>query len=88
MEKYFAVVGVLENMDQSLEVLENYVPRYFRNARKVYKDLMWGTHVNKNKQKPPTPNYIKQMMLPSFRLEIEFYEFCKQRLTKQYLAIL
>lgn len=33
VEKYFAVVGVLEQMDKSLEVLENYVPRFFRNAR-------------------------------------------------------
>ena len=30
VEKYFAVVGVLELLDLSLEVLENYVPRFFQ----------------------------------------------------------
>ncbi len=30
VEKYFAVVGVLEWLDKSLEVLEHYVPRYFK----------------------------------------------------------
>ena len=35
-------------MQPSLEVLENYVPRYFKNARKVYKEMMQDSHVNKN----------------------------------------
>ena len=30
VDKYFAVVGVLEFLDQSLEVLEHYVPRFFQ----------------------------------------------------------
>ena len=30
VEKYFAVVGVLEFLDQSLEVLEHYIPRFFQ----------------------------------------------------------
>ena len=36
VEKYFAVVGVLEWLDKSLHVLENYVPKYFKvsNATK------------------------------------------------------
>jgi len=33
----------------SLEVLENYVPAYFRGARKVYTEMMREQHVNKNK---------------------------------------
>ena len=32
VEKYYAVVGVLEKMQESLEVLENYVPAFFKNA--------------------------------------------------------
>jgi hypothetical protein len=30
VEKYFAVVGVLEWLDKSLGVMEKYVPRYFK----------------------------------------------------------
>ena len=41
VEKYYAVVGVLEEMDKSLEVLENYVPRFFKDARW---ELSWPLH--------------------------------------------
>ena len=37
VEKYFAVVGVLEFLDQSLEVLEHYVPRFFQ-VRQLNRD--------------------------------------------------
>lgn len=29
VEKHFAVVGVLEEMDMSLRVLETYIPKFF-----------------------------------------------------------
>jgi hypothetical protein len=87
VEKYFAVVGVLEDMDRSLELLENYVPRFFRDARSVYKELMRATHVNKNIFKPKTPSDIRQSLMANFSMEIEFYEYCKQRLNRQYLAL-
>ena len=87
VEKYFAVVGILEQMQKSLQVFEDYVPRYFANARKIYKDMMREKHVNKNQYKPYTPNYIRSLIAPNFTLEIDFYEFCKQRLNKQFLTI-
>ena len=88
VEKYYAVVGVLEQLDKSLEVLENYVPRYFANARKTHNSMyiQWR-HRNKNIYKPKTPKYIKEALKANFTAEYEFYEFCKQRLEKQYLAI-
>ena len=33
MDKYFAVVGVLEEWQTSLAVLEAYLPRFFKGAR-------------------------------------------------------
>ena len=41
VEKYFAVVGVLELLDLSLEVLENYVPRFFQ-VRQTTKQEKYG----------------------------------------------
>jgi hypothetical protein len=35
-------------MQVSLEILENFIPRYFKGARKVYKEIMAEKHVNKN----------------------------------------
>jgi hypothetical protein len=36
VEEHYAVVGILEEMDLTLQVLENYVPRFFSGATKVY----------------------------------------------------
>ena len=87
VEKYYAVVGVLEKMQESLEVLENYVPAFFKNARNVYQKMLKETHINRNKQKPKVPQYVKNQLRSNFTLEIEFFEFCKQKLLRQYLAV-
>ena len=91
VEKYYAVVAVLEEINKSLYVLENYIPRFFRNARKLYGQLMNDTRkrgVNKNMYKPKMPQKLRNILMNNFSLEIEFYEFCKARLQKQYLALL
>ena len=36
VENYYAVVGVTEMFDKSLEVLDAYVPRFFAGAKTVY----------------------------------------------------
>ena len=36
MEKYYAVVGVLEELNKTLTVLEHYVPRFFKGAKDIY----------------------------------------------------
>ena len=87
VEKYYAVVGVLERMQESLEVLENFVPAYFKDARKVYKEMMNEKIVNQNAFKPKVPRWVKDKVAQNFTTEIEFYDFCKQRLYKQYLSI-
>ena len=87
VDQYFAVVGVLEQMQESLQVLENYVPAFFKDARKVYKTMMKERHVNENKFKPHVSPEVKNYIKSNFTTEIEFYNFCRQRLYKQYLTI-
>ena len=36
VEKHYAVVGVLEEMNKTLTVLEHYLPRFFKGAKDVY----------------------------------------------------
>ena len=36
VEKHYAVVGVLEELNKTLTVLEHYIPRYFKGAKDVY----------------------------------------------------
>lgn len=42
---------------------------------------------NSNPFKPHISEEIKQMLRQNFTREIEFYQFCRQRLHKQYLAL-
>lgn len=37
--------------------------------------------------KPPVSEYVKDIVRKNFTREIEFYEFCKNRLDKQYRAL-
>ena len=87
VEKYYAVVGIMERWQESLELFEHFVPSYFENAKQVYngvykEDLV---KINKNSFKPETPKYIKKIIAANFTLELEFYEFCKQRFQRQLL---
>lgn len=87
VERYFAVVGVLEELGKSLELLEEYVPFYFRNARNVFDEVMKNQEKNKNIYKPKVPKEVKELVRQNFTREMEFFEFCKQRLQKQYLLL-
>ena len=87
VERYYSVVGILEKWNESLELFEHYVPRYFAGIRKVYKNSLKNKPRNQNNIKPKIPQYIKNEMMSNFTMEIEFYEFCKQRFNRQYLAV-
>ena len=45
VEKHYAVVGVLEELNKTLTVLEHYVPRFFKGAKDVYwSKCTWRSH--------------------------------------------
>ncbi len=87
VEKHYAVVGVVEQFQMSLEVMEKYIPRFFSGARDVHKQMKAMQQFNKNKFKPKVAKWAKDMLRTNFSVEFEFYEFCKQRLLRQYLAV-
>ncbi|XP_049809146.1 heparan sulfate 2-O-sulfotransferase pipe [Schistocerca nitens] len=88
VERHYAVVGVLEELNTTLAVLEHYVPRFFRGAADVY----WGEmerfiRINRNMFKPPVREEVKDLVRANFTRETEFYQFCRQRLHRQLLAL-
>ncbi|XP_043466136.1 heparan sulfate 2-O-sulfotransferase pipe [Leptopilina heterotoma] len=88
LEKQYAVVGVLEDLNTTLAVLENYIPLFFEGATEVYRDQINSfTRINRNSFKPPVSEEVKELVRRNFTREIEFYQFCKQRLHKQYRAL-
>ncbi|XP_004526814.2 heparan sulfate 2-O-sulfotransferase pipe isoform X1 [Ceratitis capitata] len=87
VESQYAVVGVLEDMNTTLSVFEKYIPRFFEGVRDIYQSSAeYLTKINKNNFKPPVSEKVKDIVRHNFTNEIEFYQFCLQRLHKQYLA--
>lgn len=44
VEKSYAVVGVLEELNKTLTVLEHYVPRFFKGAKDLYYSKFYIVH--------------------------------------------
>ncbi|OXA48811.1 Heparan sulfate 2-O-sulfotransferase pipe [Folsomia candida] len=84
VDKYYSVVGVLEELDLSLEVFEAYIPRVFAGAKETYvkAEEKLGI-INKNEGKPKISEEVKELVRNQMGNEIKFYEFCKQRLHRQ-----
>ncbi|XP_075225162.1 heparan sulfate 2-O-sulfotransferase pipe isoform X1 [Lycorma delicatula] len=88
VEKHYAVVGVLEDLNSTLTVLEYYIPRFFKGARQVYKEeVEHFKRINRNTFKPPVSEEVKDLVRKNFTREIEFYHFCRQRLHRQLIAL-
>lgn len=88
VEKHYAVVGVLEDLNSTLTVFEHYVPRFFRGATQVYREeVEHFKKINHNAFKPPVSEEVKEIVRQNFTREIEFYYFCRQRLHRQLLAL-
>ncbi|XP_065350447.1 heparan sulfate 2-O-sulfotransferase pipe [Cloeon dipterum] len=88
VERHYAVVGVLEDFNKTLSVFEHYIPRFFRGASEVYWEASHSlSKINKNLYKPTVSEEIKNLVRKNFTRETEFYQFCRQRLHKQYVAL-
>ncbi|XKL63982.1 hypothetical protein PGB90_006346 [Kerria lacca] len=88
VDEYYAVVGVLEDMNTTLTVLEHYIPKFFKGAVDIYyRHMEEFRKINKNIYKPPVSEEIKEIVRKNFTREIEFYQFCRQKLHKQFLAL-
>ncbi|XP_046621797.1 heparan sulfate 2-O-sulfotransferase pipe-like isoform X1 [Neodiprion virginianus] len=88
VEKNYAVVGILEDLNTTLTVLEKYIPRFFQGALNMYWDQVNSfSNINRNPLKPATSEKVKDILRRNFTKEIEFYQFCQQRLYKQFRAL-
>ncbi|KAF0314081.1 Heparan sulfate 2-O-sulfotransferase pipe [Amphibalanus amphitrite] len=89
VEEQYAVVGLLEDWDVSLAVMERLVPRFFAGASDIYREKLARNRTlrNENFYKPKLRAALRQKMVKSFQAEIEFYDFVKQRLYNQYESL-
>ncbi|XP_071519576.1 uronyl 2-sulfotransferase homolog pip-like [Panulirus ornatus] len=89
VEKEFAVVGLLEEWDKTLTVLEHYVPRFFKGATRKYYENIHENKIRRNENfyKPRVEQQARDYLKRNFTIEYEFYDFLHQRLNQQYWAV-
>ncbi|XP_053650674.2 uncharacterized protein [Cherax quadricarinatus] len=81
----YSVVGLVNQMDISLLLMEALVPRYLTGALKVYDKIRHQEHiiVNQNQKKPEVPISTRQELLRRMADDVDFYNFLQQRLYEQ-----
>ena len=62
-------------------------PFYHQTSLLSSDEVRMFSKINRNIYKPPVAEATKEIVRKNFTREIEFFEFCKQRLHKQYLAL-
>ncbi|XP_064110796.1 heparan sulfate 2-O-sulfotransferase pipe-like [Macrobrachium nipponense] len=84
VEAFFSVVGILEDLPTTFQVLQNVLPDFFTN----YEFTFHGTgriveNRRSEKFRQPISNATKMFLKDYLREEIEFYEYIKRRLYVQ-----
>ena len=86
-DKHFAVVGITEHFNESIQVLEKHLPKYFKGVEQVILDEPELFYANSNGFKPKVSLAIKSVLAANMTREIDFYLYAKQRLLRQYLSL-
>lgn len=82
IERYYAVVGVVEEMNTTLKVLEATLPRFFKGALEVYYSI--GVRKNQNNEKEHVAEDLKAALKANLTSEYDLYHFAVQRLYRQF----
>ena len=61
--------------------------RFLRISSMLLDEVNVFSKINRNIYKPPVAEETKNIVRKNFTRELEFFDFCKQRLHKQYLAL-
>ena len=82
VEKHYAVVGVLEDLNKTLTVLEHYIPRFFKGAKDVYYSKCILSHIpviflRFSQFKLPCKNHRSYLILTYLILSDQIQKFSK-----------
>ena len=85
VEQEYSVVGVVEDRNRSLAVMEAFLPRWFRGAVSLQGK---GKGKKENVNPHPEPGEeVRKVLRQRFHLDFTFYEWVKQRLDIQWKSI-
>ncbi|KAL0272168.1 UNVERIFIED_CONTAM: hypothetical protein PYX00_005247 [Menopon gallinae] len=84
VEKYFPVVGVLEELNSTLAVFEAKIPMFFKGVQNMYYHELLEPHRNANRMKPKTTSpFIRSHLKRQLLTEYDFYYWLKARILEQ-----
>ena len=88
VERHYAVVGLTERLNETLVLLEAYLPRFFRGISAIYKESD-GIAINVRPFEAAASQLEQNLIRdhPMIRMELDFYDFVKQRFDKQFAYI-
>lgn len=84
VEEWYPVVGILEDINATLTVLEHQLPKYFSGVTALYYNELLAPHHNKNRHRPQTSAVVEEQLKRNLTTEYDFYNFVRQRLKLQY----
>jgi len=85
VEQSFPVVGVLEELNTTLAILESELPSFFKGASHLYYDQLREPHVNRGgpNRRSKVSREARRELEVRLAVEREFYEWVKLRLHQQ-----
>ncbi|XP_076802342.1 uronyl 2-sulfotransferase-like [Clavelina lepadiformis] len=85
VEKYFTVVGIVEDYNNTLKLLEKVFPRFFGGMFQVYQKMNLKRDLPhaRTAHKVDAPQYLKAKLRQELHFQVEFYEFVRKRFYEQ-----
>ncbi|XP_030766972.1 uronyl 2-sulfotransferase-like [Sitophilus oryzae] len=85
VNRFYPVVGVLEQFDNTLKVLEHKLPQFFKGANNIFNATL--IDIFKNKKEPEISKSMENTLREPLKNELEFYIWIKKRLENQIMDI-
>lgn len=85
VNKYYAIVGYVEEIDKFYELLEKTMPQYFDGLEKLYvENKEYLKHTTSNTHTKVLSQTSRDFIKSRMGYEYDFYYFVKRKLQKQY----
>ncbi|XP_076803192.1 uronyl 2-sulfotransferase-like [Clavelina lepadiformis] len=85
VEKHFTVVGIVEDYNNTLKLLEKTFPKFFGGMFPIYQKMKSKHDLPhaRTAHKVDPPQYVKAKLREELHFQVEFYEFVRKRFYEQ-----
>ncbi|KAI1294686.1 Uronyl 2-sulfotransferase [Halotydeus destructor] len=84
VDKHFVVVGILEQFNRTLKVLEKLLPQYFEGATDAFYSDHGGQHLNSHVTEYYVTDKARALLKKNLSLDYELYDYLVEKLERQF----